>query len=97
MDAPSPLSSVNFKVPSHSTRYQVYYIFSAHTTNYGRNNHIDCMMWSWLTRATFINTVEISLIAAVKGGQYSGAHWLSSTGIPRLDFPKILGNIETKE
>ena len=40
VNAPSLLSLVHFKVPSHSTRPNSSFVIPFHNTNYGRNNSI---------------------------------------------------------
>jgi hypothetical protein len=44
IDAPSFLSSVNFKVSSHITRHHVPFVVPVQTTNYGNNNPLHRIM-----------------------------------------------------
>jgi hypothetical protein len=44
IDAPSLLSSLNFKVLFHITRHHVPIVVPVHITNYGRNNLLHRMM-----------------------------------------------------
>jgi hypothetical protein len=44
IDAPSLLSSVDFKVLSHITRNHVPFVVPVNTKNYGRNNPLHHMM-----------------------------------------------------
>ncbi|KAF0757237.1 Reverse transcriptase domain-containing protein [Aphis craccivora] len=44
VDAPVLLFVINFKVPTHLTRSNSSFVVPFHSTNYGRNNPIHCMM-----------------------------------------------------